>query len=69
MSRHKFVVSRHDFIEWCRDRVFYVPIEKFMSRQRIAKTKRIGVAIGFFLIATETGQGRRFYVATRHLLS
>ena len=69
MSRHKFVVSRHDFTELCHDKVFYVAIEKFMSRQRVAKTKRIGVATGFFLVAIETSQGRRFYVATGHSLS
>ena len=44
MSRQKFVVSRQDLTELCRDRVFYVATEKFMSRQRVAKTKRIGVA-------------------------
>ena len=40
-----------------------------MSLQRVAKTKRIGVATGFFLVATETGQGRRFCVVSGHSLS
>ena len=40
-----------------------------MSRHRVAKTKRIGVATGFFPVATETGQGRRLCVAVGHSLS
>ena len=40
----------------CHDRSFYVV------------TRDKGVVTGLFLVATEAGQGRRFYVTTGHAL-
>ena len=50
-------MSRHDFIEWCCDRVFYVAT-------RLAKERRLLVVIEGFYVATEFGQARSFLVAT-----
>ena len=56
MSRHKYFMSRRDFIEWCCDRVFYVKTQSTKERRLLVTTE------GFY-VATEFRHAKSFHVA------
>ena len=45
MSRHRIFVSRQNFLEWCRDKVFYVTIGFCQDQKILCRDREFDVAI------------------------